>query len=216
VTGQVLDVIALALYLLGLALTFGVRTAMHGRRTASSGFQGISGTPREPAWWGGGLFVVALVLGVAAPALAAADVLTTAVPASLRIAGLVLATVGLVAVLIAQSGMGASWRVGVDDADRTQLITGGVFALVRNPVFTSMVVAQAGLVLAVPTVVAVTSLLALVVAVQLQVRLLEEPYLLSTHGASYANYAACTGRFLPGVGRLRPACLTSVEQEAPA
>lgn len=37
----------------------------------------------------------------------------------------------------------------------------------------------------------------------LQVRLVEEPYLLRTHGEVYRDWAARTGRFLPGVGRLR-------------
>jgi protein-S-isoprenylcysteine O-methyltransferase Ste14 len=36
----------------------------------------------------------------------------------------------------------------------------------------------------------------------LQVRAVEEPYLLSVHGDAYATYAARVGRFVPGVGRL--------------
>jgi protein-S-isoprenylcysteine O-methyltransferase Ste14 len=31
--------------------------------------------------------------------------------------------------------------------------------------------------------------------------LIEEPYLLATHGVTYERYAAATGRFVPGVGR---------------
>ena len=38
--------------------------------------------------------------------------------------------------------------------------------------------------------------------VQLQVRVVEEPYLLATHGKTYAAYAARVGRFVPGAGRL--------------
>ena len=34
-------------------------------------------------------------------------------------------------------------------------------------------------------------------------RLIEEPYLLATHGSSYRNYAAVTGRFVPSIGRLK-------------
>ncbi len=37
---------------------------------------------------------------------------------------------------------------------------------------------------------------------QVQVRAIEEPYLVRTHGAAYTGYAARTGRFLPGIGRL--------------
>ena len=65
---------------------------------------------------------------------------------------------------------GASWRVGIDPAQRTDLVTAGVFAHVRNPVFTAMTLAQAGVVLMVPTPISAMALAALVVAVQLQVR----------------------------------------------
>lgn len=59
--------------------------------------------------------------------------------------------------LVAQSGMGSSWRIGVDPAERTELVTGGVFAVVHNPIFTAMLAAQAGLAFAVPGAVALAS-----------------------------------------------------------
>ncbi len=43
----------------------------------------------------------------------------------------------------------------------------------------------------------------LMVAVELQTRLIEEPYLSRVHGAQYTVYAAQVGRFLPRIGRLR-------------
>ena len=46
------------------------------------------------------------------------------------------------------------------------------------------------------------TLVALVAAVQLQVRVVEEPYLRAVHGAAYDAYAARAGRFLPGIGLL--------------
>jgi protein-S-isoprenylcysteine O-methyltransferase Ste14 len=46
------------------------------------------------------------------------------------------------------------------------------------------------------------ALLALVGALELQVRRVEEPHLLRVHAATYRDYAARTGRFLPGIGRL--------------
>jgi protein-S-isoprenylcysteine O-methyltransferase Ste14 len=45
-------------------------------------------------------------------------------------------------------------------------------------------------------------LVALVVGIELQVRLVEEPHLLRAHGETYAGWASRTGRFFPGVGRL--------------
>jgi protein-S-isoprenylcysteine O-methyltransferase Ste14 len=40
------------------------------------------------------------------------------------------------------------------------------------------------------------------VALEIQVRAVEEPYLLRTHPEEYAEYLARAGRFVPGVGRL--------------
>lgn len=98
--------------------------------------------------------------------------------------------------------MGNSWRIGVEDEERTELVTGGAFSLARNPIFTTMIVTAAGLAAMVPNAIALFGLVVTVVAVQMQVRAVEEPYLLRTHGDAYAAYAAEVGRFLPGVGRL--------------
>jgi protein-S-isoprenylcysteine O-methyltransferase Ste14 len=40
------------------------------------------------------------------------------------------------------------------------------------------------------------------ISIQIQVRLVEEPSLLRVHGEDYRRYAARTGRFVPGIGRL--------------
>ena len=100
--------------------------------------------------------------------------------------------------------MGSSWRIGVQDGERTELVTDGLFAHVRNPIFSFMLVAQVGFTLPVPTWISWAALLYLVVAVELQVRLIEEPYLLRMHGGAYCTYAARAGRFVPRLGRLRP------------
>jgi protein-S-isoprenylcysteine O-methyltransferase Ste14 len=195
-----MTVVALVLYLGALVVLFGVRSWVQHRRTGSAGFHGISGTPADAGWWGGVLFVAAMVLGLAGPLLAVTDVVPASPPAAVQVAGLLVALAGFAATLAAQTGMGASWRIGVDPGERTALVTTGIFAHVRNPIFTAMVAAQLGVVLMVPTWVSVLALVALGLAVQLQVRAVEEPYLRSVHGAAYDGYAAGTGRFLPGVG----------------
>ncbi|MBN1097747.1 MULTISPECIES: isoprenylcysteine carboxylmethyltransferase family protein [unclassified Blastococcus] len=197
-----MTVAALVLYVIALVVLFGVRSWTQLRHTGSTGFVGISGTPADAGWWGGVLFVAAMVLGLAGPLLAVADVVTADPPLAVQVAGLLLALAGFAATLAAQTGMGASWRIGVDPGERTDLVTGGVFAHVRNPIFTAMTAAQAGVVLMAPTWVSVLALIALVAAVQLQVRAVEEPYLRGVHGAAYDAYAARAGRFVPGIGRL--------------
>lgn len=197
--------LALASYLVYMAIAFGLRTVIQLRRTGTSGFEGISGRPGSAEWLAGLLFVVAIVAGLLAPLLALTSVVepiqaldTTAV----HVVGIVLFLAGLAGTLAAQISMGESWRIGVDENTVTDMVTDGVFAIVRNPVFAAMLPASSGLALMVPSVVALAALVALFVALELQVRIVEEPYLRRVHGADYERYAARVGRFLPGVGRL--------------
>lgn len=197
--------VALISYGVYLALAFGLRTWLQLRRTGSSGFEGISGRPGSAEWLAGILFGVALAIGVAAPVLALLDVVEPVKAfdsATVHAAGVALFAIGLVGTLLAQAAMGSSWRIGVDEQSRTELVTGGPFTIVRNPIFAAMLPASAGLALMVPSVVAFAGLAALFVALELQVRIVEEPYLLRTHGAEYSSYAARVGRFVPGFGRL--------------
>jgi protein-S-isoprenylcysteine O-methyltransferase Ste14 len=99
--------------------------------------------------------------------------------------------------------MGRSWRIGVDESSRTDLVTKGPFALVRNPIFSAMFLVFLGLLLLAPNAVALVGFVALVVAVELQVRFVEEPYLLRTHGGRYTDYASRVERFVPGAGKLK-------------
>ncbi|GIG30735.1 methyltransferase family protein [Cellulomonas marina] len=199
--------VALTVYLMAVVVMFGIRSWAHRRHTGSTGFRGVSGPAGSSGWWGGRLFALALLLGAAGPALALARALLPPanLPGALAWVGLLVAVAAFVVVAAAQSGMGASWRIGVDATERTDLVTTGLFAVARNPIFTAMAIALAGIVLMVPTAVTLAALVALVLAVQLQVRAVEEPYLLTTHGAAYAAYAARVGRFVPGIGRLRSA-----------
>lgn len=175
-------------------------------RTGSTGFRGISGRPGSTEWWGGVLFAVALALGALAPVLDLAGVLDPVGPLDGDVghqAGAGLFFGGLATTLIAQFAMGDSWRVGVDPQEKTRLVTEGPFQAVRNPIFAGMIPTSLGIALLVPNVVAVVAFVLLVAALEIQTRLVEEPYLLATHGAAYRDYARRVGRFFPWVGRLR-------------
>lgn len=202
--------VALGCYTLYLALAFGLRSIVQIRRTGSTGFKGISGAPGSLEWLAGIGFVVALTTGVAAPVLEVTGVLEPIdvldAPGA-HVLGVCLFGLGLAATFYAQMAMGESWRIGVDESERTELVTTGPFAHVRNPIFAAMIPTSVGLVLLVPNVVALLGLAALVLALEIQVRLVEEPYLMRAHGPAYAEYAARVGRFAPGVGRVRPSLL---------
>ena len=194
---------ALVLYVVWFVLAFGVRTVIQLRRTGESGFKGLGGRLGSVEWFAGVLFVVALVVGVAAPVAAIFGLNPVRALAAgwLSWAAVALATAGVVATLAAQLSMGSSWRIGVDENERTDLVTGGAFELVRNPIFSAMLVTAVGLTVMVPNVLAIVGLAALVVALELQVRDVEQPYLTSAHDDTYRAYTRRVGRFIPGVGR---------------
>lgn len=73
----------------------------------------------------------------------------------------------------------------------------------RRPIFAGMIPTAVGMVLMVPNPVVLVAALALIVALEIQTRLVEEPYLLRVHGPAYGDYAARVGRFFPLIGRLR-------------
>jgi len=183
-----------------------LRTVIQLRRTGSTGFHGIGGKPGSAEWLAGVGFVLALVFGASAPVLALLDVvepIEALDSTGVHIVGIVLSVAGVALTLYAQIAMGDSWRIGVDENERPDLVTSGPFALVRNPIFSAMIPTALGLTMMVPSLVALVGFVALIIALELQVRVVEEPYLKRTQGSAYRRYADRTGRFMPGVGRLR-------------
>ncbi len=198
---------ALALVLFGfsLILTFGVRIAVQLHRTGSTGVLGFAADATPLERFAGVLFVAGLVAGAAAPLLALLGVLEpiAALDGSVGHAiGILLGVGGVLLTFGAQLAMGDSWRIGVDPEERTELVTGGPFGLVRNPIYSAMLPTVFGLALMVPNVLAIVAFVTLLTALELQVRLVEEPYLLQVHGEEYASYATRVGRFVPGLGLL--------------
>jgi len=197
-----MTVLALVLYVVFAAVAFGWRTWVQWRRTGDTGLR-LHAEAGTTQWWAKLGFVAALVAGFAAPiaGLAGLDPIAPLDDATVQMLGLILAAVGIAATTAAQVWMGASWRIGVDPDERTGLVTHGLFALVRNPIFTAMLVTALGLTLMVGNVISLTGLGALFAALEVQVRLVEEPYLRTVHGPDYERYSTTAGRFLPGLGR---------------
>lgn len=199
-----MTIAALALYGVFFVAGFGWRSYQQWRRTGSTGMRGFHGRPGSLEWLAGAGFVVAIVIGAAAPAVQLAGILSP-VPLldhpAIGMLGGIAGVLGIAATLWAQQSMGDSWRIGVDASERTQLVDGGVFGLVRNPIFTAMLVFGLGVTLMAPNGLALFGFGLLLAAVELQVRVVEEPYLQSTHGRRYGDYAVRVGRFIPGVGR---------------
>lgn len=96
-----------------------------------------------------------------------------------------------------QRAMGEAWSTTVSTTSATPLITHGVFASVRNPIYTSFIAAAIAAAMISPTRAALPSVGLVIAGLELQVRVVEEPVLEQVHGDSYRAYRQRTGRFVP-------------------
>jgi protein-S-isoprenylcysteine O-methyltransferase Ste14 len=198
--------LAAAMLVAFLVLTLFVRVAIQLRRTGSTGLIGLRRGAGALEWLSGLLFIGGMAMAIVSLQLVLQDDLDPIEALDvdgLHVIGIALAAVGGLAVFGAQLGMGASWRIGVSEDQGTDLITGGWFRFCRNPIYTAMIVGWTGFALIVPTWLAFAAVAVIAIGLELQVRVVEEPYLERTHGDEYGRYASRVGRFVPGVGRLR-------------
>lgn len=198
---------ALALFAAMMLVIGAGRRYVQVRRTGDSGNRRSWRPDGSLEWWALAITDVGyLTVGVGAPLadLAGLPPLTVADHPMARGLGVGVAVLGIVLALAAQLSLGASWRIGINEAERTALVTTGAFRVVHNPIFAAVIVTFLGLALMVPNLVALAGVVVTMIGIQVQVRLAEEPYLRRAHGAAYTDYASRVGRFLPGIGRLRP------------
>ena len=197
--------VALGLYVTFLGIAFGWRTWLQYRRTKDHGLRVPSSRAGSIEWIGVLCLVVGITLAGAAPVAELVGLITPFAllgKSWLGTVGLVLVLLGFTGTIVAQLQMGDSWRIGVDGDESTPLVTVGLFGSVRNPIFSGMLLATAGLLLLVPTPLSTAALCSSFIGIEIQVRLVEEPYLIRIHGNRYLLYARRVGRFFPGVGCL--------------
>jgi protein-S-isoprenylcysteine O-methyltransferase Ste14 len=196
--------LTLLFLVVGLTLTMGWRDWRHRQATGSSGLR----PPKQPwtaAWFGSLLFGVSLLLGLLSPVLVLTDVVRTYWDSGAAglVGGAAVALSGLLGILWSQGAMGTSWRIGVQEDEQTQLVSGGPFRLVRNPIYIAIATFGVGLFLLTPSTLGMVAVAGLVAAIQIEVRLVEEPYLRRMHGDAYDEYCRQVGRFVPWLGRSR-------------
>lgn len=109
--------------------------------------------------------------------------------------GWTLLAVALPLLLKAQHDMGQAWRIGVNEDDRPHLVSQGLFARSRNPIFLAMRMALWGMLLVQPTALSLCLAALGEVLMQIQVRL-EEAYFARHLGEVYARYQAKVPRWV--------------------
>ena len=105
----------------------------------------------------------------------------------LKIAGVVLSVIAFIWIVIAQSNMKTSWRIGIDNEEKTTLIKNGLFNYSRNPVFFGLVISAVGFFFILPNAITLCIGLLGYYSISIQIRL-EEQYLESKHKGEYLDY----------------------------
>ena len=113
----------------------------------------------------------------------------------IKITGLAILATSLVGTYIAQGSMKKSWRMGMDEQQKTELVTTGIFNYSRNPIYVGMLASIVGLFMVTPNGFTLLLMAIGYLLIQVQVRV-EEDFLQKTHGQSYLNYKASVSRFL--------------------
>lgn len=118
--------------------------------------------------------------------------------------------IGLIAVVLAflilipaQIALGKAWRLGIDEQNPGELVTGGIYALTRNPIYLFFDLYFIGTFLINGTPFFALSAAFTVLNLHYQI-LNEEQHLAQVHGLDYWAYHARTARYWTGSCVLRP------------
>lgn len=124
-----------------------------------------------------------------------AYLLPLALPAVVRSIGLVIATCGVAFFVLAIVTMQDNWRAGVDETQKTSIVTNGIYKYSRNPAFVGFDLLYIGIAVALPNMLNIVVAVIAVVLLHLQI-LEEEKYLPHVFGSAYEQYKKKTPRYL--------------------
>ena len=133
---------------------------------------------------------------VAAPVLAFADYPLYPVP---LIAGILCFALGLWLFHWSHADLGTNWSITLEVREKHQLVTEGIYRLVRHPMYAALLLYSAGQALVLPNwVVGPSYFVAIALVFAFRVGP-EERMMLEEFGKEYAAYMARTKRLIPGV-----------------
>ena len=160
----------------------GIRTRQIGRRKEKS------------------IHTVELLMSIATLGAPAAQLISIAfgwslLPAGARFTGFCTGMLGDMIFLLSVLCMKDSWRAGIPDTDKTQLVTTGIYAFSRNPAFLGFDFMYIGVLLMYCNVLTLGFSLFAMIMLHLQI-LQEERFLASTFGEPYREYCRRVFRYL--------------------
>jgi len=114
---------------------------------------------------------------------------------AVKIVGSLLMIVALLFYGLAVRALGDSWRLGIDRNTPGPLITNGIFAWSRNPIYISLDLMIVGTFLIQGRLIFLVISVLFVAMLHLQI-LKEESFLGQKYGDDYLNYCGCVGRYV--------------------
>lgn len=143
---------------------------------------------------------VETLMGIATVGIIPAQLLSIAfgwshLSANARFTGFCIGMVGDLIFLISVLCMKDSWRAGIPDRDRTELVTDGIYAFSRNPAFLGFDLQYIGVLLMFCNLLTATFTVFAVSMLHLQI-LQEERYLTAAFGPEYLQYRRHVLRYL--------------------
>ena len=109
--------------------------------------------------------------------------------------GWALLVISLIVVCLAQNQMANSWRIGIDEKNKTELVTKGLFRITRNPIFLGIMLANAGLFFVIPNAFTLLIVSLSTISINTQIRL-EEEFLKKEFGFKYEEYMKKVNRWI--------------------
>lgn len=116
-------------------------------------------------------------------------------PVGTRFTGFIVGMLGNVIFLLSVLCMKDSWRAGIPDKDKTELVTTGIYRYSRNPAFLGFDFMYIGVLLMYGNLLTLVFSVLAVVMLHLQI-LQEERYLVNAFGAPYQEYCRHVFRYL--------------------
>ena len=143
---------------------------------------------------------VETLMGIATVGIIPAQLLSIAfdwshLPANARFTGFCVGMLGDLIFLISVLCMKDSWRAGIPDRDRTELVTDGIYAFSRNPAFLGFDLQYIGVLLMFCNLLTAAFTVFAVSMLHLQI-LQEERYLTAAFGPEYLQYRRHVLRYL--------------------
>lgn len=115
---------------------------------------------------------------------------------SMRVAGVIITVLGILAFIVSVLQMKDNWRAGVQREEKTNLITTGIYSISRNPAFLGFELMYIGILLVFFNWYLCGATIFAVVFFHLQIVNVEEEFLIEAFGEEYLAYKKKVCRYI--------------------